>query len=180
MDNDRWPRMTFYDILMKIGWSFIVGFYYVLKLFISQPRAPVASVYEILEFYRGREIRSDRFPWNWDFVVFIPRFIYIPGQFNNAVFLSLQAEKTFKLRIVFEIDEIDALKRYLYNNNLISTQSPFQKTLNFWWNFEIRLKSNFLRDFIDWRGPFSGHKMVNFIKSYHLRVKWPVWTFVWK
>ena len=64
-------------------------------------------------------------------MVFIPRFIYIPGQFNNAVFLSLQAEKTFKLRIVFEIDEIDALKRYLYNNNLISTQSPFQKTLNF-------------------------------------------------
>ena len=34
VDNNRWPRMTFYDILMKIGWNIIVGFYNVLKLFI--------------------------------------------------------------------------------------------------------------------------------------------------
>ena len=63
------------------------------------------------------------------------------------------------------IDEIDALKRYLYNNNLISTQSPFQKTFNFWWNFEIRLKNNFPRDLIDMWGPFSGYKMVKFIEN---------------
>ena len=93
-------------------------------------------------------------------------FIFL-GNSTMQFFWVCKQKKRLNCESFVAIDEIDALKRYLYNNNLISTQSPFQKTFNFWWNFEIRLKSNFSRDFIDWRGPFSGHKMVNFIKSYH-------------
>ena len=57
VDNDRWPRMTFYDILMKIGRNFIDGFWYVLKLFIRCLKAPRTLDYDILElFFIGVEI----------------------------------------------------------------------------------------------------------------------------
>ena len=89
-------------------------------------------------FYRGRDIRTlESLTYFWFpeirilWFLFPGLFIFL-GNWTIQFFWVSKQKKTFKLRIVFAIYEIDALKRYLYNNNLISAQNPFQKTFNFW------------------------------------------------
>ena len=95
---------------------------------------------------------------------------WFPGLFiflGNST-ISLQREKTFKLRIVFAIYQIDALKRYLYNNNLISTQSPFQKLSIFFIKFRnqtLILNCTDLWSYLNllkWRvSSYHGHEKYN-------------------
>ena len=124
VDNDRWPRMTFYDILMKIGWNFIVGFYYVLKLFISLPwgspglslrnsRALFFLGVEILGFsFFCQEFPEIRILW-----FLFPGLFRFLGNWTIQFFWVCKQKKRLNYESVFAIYEIDALKPYLYNNN---------------------------------------------------------------
>lgn len=165
IDDREWPFMIFWwksvGILLSVFITFWNFLYHSLRLCFNLRNSSV------LYFIGAEKLGLTGFPEIRILWFLFPGLFIFLGNSTMQFFWVCKQKKRLNCESFVAIDEIDALKRYLYNNNLISTQSPFQKTFNFWWNFEIRLKSNFSRDFIDWRGPFSGHKMVNFIKSYH-------------
>ena len=134
IDDREWPFMIFWwksvGILLSVFIMFWNFLYRCLWL-------PLAWVYEILElsFYRGRDIRTPTYFWFPEIRILwflFPGLFRFLGNWTIQFFWVCKQKKRLNYESVFAIYEIDALKPYLYNNNLISTQSPFQKTFNFW------------------------------------------------